>query len=522
MENKFLLNITPRDYQTEIVEKCKEKNCLVVLPTGIGKTLIALMLTIDRMQKFPLEKVVFLAPTRPLAEQHFEYFKKHLPELFAQMDLFTGKIEAEKRKKIWQTSEIIFSTPQCIRNDLKKRLYDLSEVSLLIEDEAHRCVKNYSYTYVAKAYLNQAKNKRILGLTASPGTDKETIKAVCKDLSIEEVELRTRDSKDVKQYLQELDVKTIKIEFPKKFEEIRKLLKTIYDEKIKSLKNRNVLFGPPNKITLLECQKRVMRSIATGNKNFNLFYAASECAQAIKIHHAIELLETQTLYSLNCYFESLFEQAKANKSKAVKKLIVHPNFNKAYSLFKEMSVEKIEHPKLLELRSIIKDKISENPRYKAIIFSQYRDSVAKICKELNLIQNVHAKVFVGQTKKGESGLSQKEQKQIIDEFSNGDFNMLCATSIGEEGLDIPEVSSVIFYEPVPSAIRRIQRAGRTARLMPGELIMLITTGTKDETYHWSSIRKEKRMHKAIDDIKKDLADGKLSFKDNKEKQEKLF
>ena len=66
---KFLQGISPREYQQKIFETCKEKNCLVVLPTGLGKTLIALMLTIERMREFPGEKVVFLAPTKPLAEQ---------------------------------------------------------------------------------------------------------------------------------------------------------------------------------------------------------------------------------------------------------------------------------------------------------------------------------------------------------------------------------------------------------------------------------------------------------------------
>src|SRR6056297_247617 len=138
---KFLQGIEPREYQTKIFESCKENNCLVVLPTGLGKTLVALMLTIHRSLKYPGEKIVFLAPTRPLAEQHLEFFRKHLPELFGDMQLFTGQVKAEKRKKIWQTADIIFSTPQCVANDLRKGMYDLNEVSLLIEDEAHRCVK---------------------------------------------------------------------------------------------------------------------------------------------------------------------------------------------------------------------------------------------------------------------------------------------------------------------------------------------------------------------------------------------
>lgn len=173
---KFLLNVEPRAYQEEIFLSAIENNTLVVLPTGLGKTLIGLMLSIQRLVKYPSSKILFLAPTRPLAEQHYHYFKKHLPELFATFILFTGKVQAEKRRKIWQTADIIFSTPQCIANDLKNNLYNLEEVSLLIEDECHRCLKNYSYVYVVEKYKQQAKNPRILGLTASPGSEKAVIK----------------------------------------------------------------------------------------------------------------------------------------------------------------------------------------------------------------------------------------------------------------------------------------------------------------------------------------------------------
>ncbi|PIN95437.1 hypothetical protein COU56_01665, partial [Candidatus Pacearchaeota archaeon CG10_big_fil_rev_8_21_14_0_10_31_9] len=206
--------------------------------------------------------------------------------------------------------------------------------------------------------------------------------------------------------------------------------------------------------------------------------------------------------------------ADKNKSKAVKKLVSSAEFTQADNLLNQIKKENLEHPKLLELKSIIEDKINGG-KNRIIIFCQYRDSIVKISKELNSINKVLARVFVGQAKKintGEkaTGLSQEEQQKIIKDFSSGEFNVLCATSIGEEGLDIPEVNTVIFYEPVPSAIRRIQRAGRTARLIPGELIMLVTKGTRDEAFYWASISKEKKMHKAIDDIKNDLNTGKLN------------
>ena len=204
-----MINLSPRDYQQKIFETAKNKNTLVVLPTGLGKTLIALMLSIERIKKYPSKKILILAPTRPLIEQHFNYFTKNLPELFAEMTLFTGEVNAEKRKEFFQTAEIIFSTPQCIANDLSNKLYDMNEVVLLVIDEAHRCLKNYDYTNVVNFYKQQAKNQRILGLTASPGSDLSKVEEICRHLEIEEIEMRTRDSEDVKNYLQEIEFNKI-------------------------------------------------------------------------------------------------------------------------------------------------------------------------------------------------------------------------------------------------------------------------------------------------------------------------
>lgn len=499
-----LKNIKPRKYQQEILETCRNKNCLVVLPTGIGKTLIALMLTIERQRKFPGTKAVFLAPTKPLAEQHINYFKKHLPELFATMELFTGKISANKRKKLWQKADIVFSTPQCVRNDIKNNLYNLADTSLLIIDECHRCLKNYAYTSVAKKYLEQAENPRILGLTASPGSERKRIKQICKNLSVEDVEIRTRDSKDVKQYLQELKFQIIKLDFPEQFKKIYDLLKKIYDKKITELKNRRLLFGMPSKKNLIELQGRLMKSIAAGNRHFNTLSGVSVCAQVIKLQHALELLETQTLSSFQSYLQELFDQAKQNKSKAVKQLVKQPDFNKAYIATTELLTKRVENPKLKKLKEIVENIKVENKKAKIIVFAQFRNTVTRICKELNSIEGINARVFVGQVKKGETGLSQKEQQEIIRDFALGKINIIASTSIGEEGLDIPEVNAVIFYEPIPSAIRQIQRRGRTARLVPGKLIILMIKKTRDEAYYWAAFNKEKRMYKAMNGLKEEL------------------
>jgi ERCC4-related helicase len=501
----MVINLKPRDYQQKIFEIARNNNTLVVLPTGLGKTLIALMLAVNRIERFPGKKVLFLAPTRPLVEQHFKTFEKNLPELFAEMYLFTGSVNSKNRKKLFSTAEIVFSTPQCIANDLKSGLYSMQEVSLLVIDEAHRCLKNYDYTKVVDYYKRQSDNQRILGLTASPGSESVKVKEICKHLNIDEIEVRTRESEDVKPYLQTLEFEKVMVGFPKEFIELRVLLKKIYDEKVSELRKRNLLFGPANKVSLLTLQGRLGSQVSGGGKNnFNAMLGMSLTATAIKISHAIELLETQTLSGFDEYIKSLLKQAEQKKSRAVQRLVKSNDFNAVLLSLGELRKKKMEHPKLEECAVLVKNQFKKNPNSKIIIFAQYRETGVALAKRLNVIKEVNASTFFGQAKKGDTGYSQKEQKAIIEKLNEGEINVLVATSIGEEGLDIAEVSTVIFYEPIPSAIRKIQRTGRTARLAPGKLMILITKGTRDEIYHYASGAREKKMYKTIEDVKKNI------------------
>ena len=220
----------------------------------------------------------------------------------------------------------------------------------------------------------------------------------------------------------------------------------------------------------------------------------------------MELLETQTLEGFYKYLKGLFDQASKKQSKGVIKLVSKPEFNFIYSQANELLAKKVEHPKMQEIISIIKREREFNKNLKMIIFTQFRETAGNISRRINEIEGVKSKVFIGQAKKDSlGGLNQKQQKKIIEEFSEGKINVLCATCIAEEGLDIPEVNIVVFYEPIPSAIRTIQRAGRTARLMKGKLIILITKKTRDEAFFYVAKSREKKMKTAIESIKEDLS-----------------
>ena len=106
--------------------------------------------------------------------------------------------------------------------------------------------------------------------------------------------------------------------------------------------------------------------------------------------------------------------------------------------------------------------------------------------ELNKI-GIPAGILIG--KAGDTGLKQKKQIEVVQKFRDGEFQVLVATRVGEEGLDIAEVNQVIFYDNVPSSIRFIQRRGRTGRKDTGKLVVLIAKDTIDETYYWIGKRK---------------------------------
>nr|MBA4405158.1 hypothetical protein [Nanoarchaeum sp.] len=489
----------PRLYQQTILDTCSRENTLVVLPTGLGKTKIGILTAVQRLNKYPNTKILFLTPTKPLASQICQEFKDSTD--IQEINLFTGEVPPKKRQELWKNSKIIISTPQGVENDIINDSINLKEVSLLVVDEAHRAVKDYSYTWVAKQYHKKSNYERIVGLTASPGSDLETITEVCNNLFIKEIEARTEEDQDVKEYVQDINIDWIKIDLPEEIKEIKKYLETSLKSKLEQLKKFGYTRSTSevSKKDLLSIQGSLQGQIARGEKDFQIFQAVSISAEAIKINHAIELLETQGVKSICNYFKTIFEGV--DKSKAVKNLIQDINFKSAYMKSKTALEKNILHPKEIKLFEIVKDEIKNNKDIKIIIFNQYRDSASEIEKKLNKLEGISAKLFVGQAKKNGTGLTQKEQIRIINDFENSIYNCLISTSIGEEGLDIPKVDLVIFYEPVPSAIRSIQRKGRTARHSAGRLIILMTKNTRDEAYHWTAFHKEKRMHSLLSDLK---------------------
>ena len=498
--NKDKLNL--RLYQQTILNSASSQNTLVVLPTGLGKTHIAIALSNSRLKD--ASKILILAPTKPLALQHMNTFSEFF-EPQEELCLLTGEVAPAERKELWSNSKIIFSTPQTIRNDMIYGQINLKDVSLIVFDEAHRAVGDYAYVFIAENYVKQTPNSRILALTASPGSDEYKVDEVCKNLFIKKIEYRSRENIEVKDYVKEIEVTYKSVTLPDEIIAIKSRLERAAQERLSKLKQYGFVktdkLDGVTKKALLYLQLTLRKQFHS--KNFAVARGISVCASIIKLRHMISLVESESLAALNSYFESMWEEERTTKIKSVKDVVNDVNVRAAYTLTRNALENNLENPKLELLKEIVQEQMSLKAASKILVFTEYRANIPKILSVLSdLPMDTHH--FIGQGKKG---MNQKTQAEVIEKFREGYLNCLVCTSVAEEGLDIPQVDLIVLYTPVPSAIKNIQRRGRTGRQEIGKTIILMASNTADQRYAFIARRKERKM----DDIINTLSENKKTF-----------
>ena len=466
LEKKYVQknSIEKRDYQVNLATQAIKENCIVVLPTGLGKTAIALHVMAEYLSK-GIGGVLFLAPTRVLVNQHYEFLKNNLT--LDDISLITGEDTIQKRTKLWNNS-VICATPEIARNDLDRGIVTPDQFALVIFDEVHRTVGDYAYSGIAQRFEDSS--ARILGMTATLPSEKEKATEILTRLKIASVAERTEDSLDVKPYTQETNTEWINVELPDELKTIQTLLKLSLDQRYDTLRENGIKLASQQSLSAL---LRIRQFVLNTNRR-----SAKPLFTAIRIHYALTMLEVHGITP----FLKFCARAQAKKGIGVKELFeVDPNFTRAVSLAKDAQLKGIEHSKIPKLKEIL-----DSVPGKALIFTSYRDSVDLIYNKL-IEMGVSAGILIG--KAGDAGLKQKKQIETVQKFRDGIFQVLVATRVGEEGLDIAEVNQVIFYDNVPSSIRFIQRRGRTGRKDTGKLVVLIAKNTIDETYYWIGKRK---------------------------------
>ncbi|MFW9863970.1 MAG: DEAD/DEAH box helicase [Candidatus Thorarchaeota archaeon] len=508
-----------RAYQVNLAEVAARESTMVVLSTGLGKTVIAALVAAARLTQNPKSKVLFLAPSRPLVDQQARYLRRVLDIDAEHVVCMTGHDSPENRRSMWSEARVFVMTPQALQNDLVQRSYGLQEVSLIVYDEAHRGVGNYAYTFVAELYEKQGKDQLSLGLTASPGHKADHIRTVCKNLRLGRVEVRTEKSPDVREYIVSIDTDIRYVRLPSEVEVLKDILYGLLDEYKKPILENGFSLPDSRRLSrkeILKVQKEVRREIGSYTKPpSSLFLVIRNLTAALRLVHLIEFIGTQGLTPTYRYIQGIYEEVRHKKSsKGVKDLISKTEFSQFENLLKALIDKGHRHPKADAILELVSEQLSVDLDSRILVFTRFRDTAMEVVETLEQLRDVRVSRFVGQSsRRADKGFSQKKQVEVLEGFRNNEFNVLVATQVGEEGLDIPECNLVVFYDCVPSVVPYIQRRGRTGRKTPGRVVIFVARGTHDEFYHWSVIRKLKKMPDALKEAEKDSDEEQTSLED---------
>ncbi len=501
--------IERRRYQMRLADTADDAHTLVCLPTGLGKTTVSLLVTARRLHAVG-GRSLLLAPTKPLVQQHADFYREALSIPGDDMVVFTGEVSPDDRAALWEDARIVVATPQVVENDLVGGRVSLSAVTHLTFDECHRATGDYAYNYIAERYHADADRPLVTGMSASPGGDEDAIRQVCENLGIETVEVMTEEDADVAEYTHETDVEWETVELPDAVAEIRDGINEVIRDRLTRLKELGVCSTTQPDLSqkqLNEVRGRLQELIDNGDSDG--FEGMSIHAEVMKLRQAVTLVETQSVEAVERYFERQRQAARSSgASKADQRLVSEPRVREAMR-----RAEKHDglHPKYSRTRRLVAETLGIHDGERVIVFTESRDTAEALTDFLG--QHFAVRRFVGQgDRQGSDGMTQREQQDTLESFRDGEFEVLVSTSVAEEGLDVPEVDLVLFYEPVPTAIRSIQRKGRTGRQTEGRVVVLMAEDTRDEAYFWISRRRENEMEEELRALKgvADELDAELS------------
>ncbi|CCE86151.1 Piso0_005803 [Millerozyma farinosa CBS 7064] len=526
-------NFEIRDYQFNIVQRVFYANTLVALPTGLGKTFIASSVILNFSRWFPEAKIIFMAPTKPLVAQQIKACLGITGLSTDKVAILLDKTRRDRRE-IWDEHTVFFTTPQVVENDLTSGLADPKSIVLLVIDEAHRAKGNYAYNNVVKFISRFNMSFRILGMTATPASDVEGVQEIINNLSISKLEVRTEQSLDICKYIKHKKISRISVTNSSLIEQfidhlctaIAPILKLANEKKIYDITDPSKI----NAYQAIDASQRLIKNptIPEGLKwsNYFILQILNVVGQGLR---RLSIYGVRSFYNYfsekHKEFTTKFNNKKSTNQTAAK-FYYHDSINQLLMECEDVLSKDnfIGHPKLEILIEQIKKFFDNNTTdSKVIIFTEFRESALDIVNLLeNSGDNIKPHIFIGQAKerekfdeekflskgrkkaktssrKGSSkddnatkartssedaqlkGMNQKLQKELIKKFKEGVYNVLVATSIGEEGLDIGEVDLIICFDSTSSPIKNIQRMGRTGRKRDGKVILLFA-GSEEQKF----------------------------------------
>ncbi|MDE1870756.1 MAG: DEAD/DEAH box helicase [Candidatus Micrarchaeota archaeon] len=483
-----------RDYQSKIIASIfSGKNTLVIVPTGKGKTVMEIFSAAKAISEG--KKALFVASTRPLVEQHYNESANAFRDN-GRIAILTGETRRKDRDGLSSKADIIIATPETVLNEAKKGNLKLDVFGMLIIDECQRTRGEYAYTHLARMF--RRKDTQIVAFTGSLSSRTAVADSIIEALGIENIQVREKSDSDIMHYMMPVNVRKIVVEKSETMLAVEKRFQGMMNVYFESMRKVGLVGEDKGFEEMPRAEFMKIRSAANmlmgkvynreleWDRRDDAIAGVKSFYKLMYMSHAYDLLETQGFGPTLDYLKQL--KGKKGKSKSLSELLENSsNLKEAARILERALDSGEEHPKL----GVLVDSIKANGKDKVMVFVHYRPTVKMIVRKLRE-NGIESMPFMGK----KEGITDKQQRQTLEDYSKSKFKVLVSTLIGEEGIDIKaEPSLVICYDTVPSAIRNVQRKGRTGRNMPGNAIILVTKGTKDEAYYNISAWREYSMER---------------------------
>ncbi|NWZ42245.1 IFIH1 protein, partial [Brachypodius atriceps] len=549
-------DLTLRDYQMEVAKPALNgENIIICLPTGSGKTRVAVYITKDHLDKRKRAsepgKVIVLVNKVPLVEQHLQTeFSPFLKRWYQVIGLSGDSQLKISFPEVVRRNDVIISTAQILENSLlntskeDEEVFFFPDFSLIIIDECHHTQKEGVYNNIMRRYLKEKmKNRKlakenkplipqpqILGLTASPGVGgatsyskaEEHILKICANLDACRIMTVEEHASQLKNQVKEPSKKTV-IADDKKRDPFKERITQIMTE----IQNYCQLH-PKSEFGTQTYEQWVIREERRAAKEEKR--RERVCAEHLKKYNdALQINDTIRMVDAYNHLNNFYKEEKSKKTvrsddddddyyddddePAVSKQDETDEFLIGLFDAKKKQLEELtgkpenENEKLIKLRSTLMEEFTKTEEPRGIIFTKTRLSAFALfqwIKDNPKFEEVgiRAHYLIGAGHKSETKpMTQNEQREVIDKFRRGNINLLIATTVAEEGLDIKECNIVIRYGLVTNEIAMVQARGR-ARADESTYALVASSGSGAVEREDVNNFREKMMYKAIQRVQK--------------------
>uniref|UniRef100_A0A673GRX5 RNA helicase n=1 Tax=Sinocyclocheilus rhinocerous TaxID=307959 RepID=A0A673GRX5_9TELE len=529
-----------REYQKELTAAAvKSQNTIICAPTGCGKTIVALAISDYHLKQFPERaKIVFLATKVDVYEQQYKLFKEHFfskdPNI--RVTGMCGDMDYLSVRWLIENHDIVVMTAQILVNALQSsEVPSLEILSLILFDECHNTTGKHPYNNIMTRYLDTKLNSsthslpQIVGLTASVGIGsfkneleaENNILQLCANLDTRVITTVTEHKDELKSYVHTPEKAFFEVKQCMSHPFIR-IIKNIMSN-IEQLAQKTFNMGTQSTPSREYGSQKYEQWIVSVQKSCRVLQMKNAdeerriCRELYnytehlrKYNDALIINEDARTKDALDYLDAFFDQVRnAGYDETERKLTALYDCQRPQLL--RLATEGDQNPKLDELRFILEEEYHNNDQTRTVMFVKTRalaDAMKKWIDETDSLKFLKPGVLIGKGRKSNftgSGMTPNNQKGILDSFKSSDQSkMLIATSVADEGIDIPQCNLVLMYEYVGNVVKMVQVRGRGR--MEGSRCFLISSNKDRIAKEKINMFKEKMVEEAIEQLQSRPAD----------------